>query len=513
MPRLPIYTSQGSVSGQQSGAREDVGAAGLPGRALQQAGGALRSLGDTIDRIGDKWDKAKATNQYTTAKNATEIEMDNLMAEVAADEDHSDDRKKEYLTRLEEIKGREVEIDDEDVKAQFNSNNGVLLNEARIKIDGAYKRKMLGHQLGQLVLAGDIAKKTYIGGTVEQRKKARADHLDLIETNFKNKIIDEKQYLSEKEEMDGWEIDRAKEAINNDATTALEDMQKGEFDLDGKERSTLIKLAKDIINENFKIATISTLSDQADVQGQFTKEVLENSEMSTIDKLKALAILDTEGKVSDKYEEAARRRIRYGKVDDVSKTEAVISTRQMIADVHLTYNEGGSAEEFLRGVHAIQEEILSNPDLSDDDRAKLQSTVQRITSKDQATASSALEDSEGYQRAANFFKRALPSHMRSEALRRFFNEVDGKNLSPAEYQVAEKKITSELMQKASDDTKDSIANFNSLMEKARSIHGEKADIRDSRDENGNLRIILYKDGRAVQNALIDPLKKTKGKVK
>jgi len=494
MPEFPVYTSQQSLSTESVGAPIPQGA-GYGARVLQ-------SIGSEVEKIADTWQKAHVTNQYTTAKNQIQGEVNQLLADADNELDHN--KKKEYIDRIKKIADGPHEIDDRNVKNHFDSDKALQMSEALIRVDGMFKQKMIANQRGEILKDSKNSKNDYISGYSDtHRGETKRKFIDRLDTYKASGYITEQEYQSELEDAKQWDYDRALQDIGYNPQGTAENIDS--YDVDPRQKNELINIATSSARRNDRIRAIASLEMFDQNESEMAVTVFEDKTTPIAVKIKDINEQELRGQISEDFATKARRYLT-----SVENLESVSTDGEYAQIVRLIYDTNervsdfanlSTHEQYLKRVGEIRNRIVDTPDLSNDDRSSLLKVLTNTTAKKQSESSVELGRLPKYREANNYFDERIPL-FRDEALRRYVvMTMDKPGLDPQEsLRIMQNIETSIVYAKR----KDLLETIDFVREKT----GPAADVRIEVGDKGEPIVVLYKDGKRFKVAAPGPAPKT-----
>lgn len=489
MPQLPIHQTQQSRTTQSGGRSSQAGVI---------AAKALQGFGETIEKIGDVWMKAHVTNQYTTAKNENQAEINQLMADADGELDHTEETRKIYLDRLNEISSRDISIDDIDVKAKFDSDNNLFMDEAKISIEGKFKQKMIAHQRIEITKDGDLSKQQYITAFSTSKGELIVNgYIDRLKAYKDSGFISEKEYASEIEGVKGWNVERATYDIGKNPALAAQGIEAGAYgNLNVKQKNELVNLAKASIDRQKKVREMAQLSNHTKNETDLLVMIYTDPTKSLAEKTLTINEFEANNGISEGFAADSRRLLKSveKQVDesfDVNETGDLL--KLFPRDVQGTL-EGQKGKEYMERLQVIRKAVLQNEAISRDNKILIVGELQRMGEVQ------TMKEGRGnrWNNAHKYFKEQLPSSMVNKAMVKAlkrFTAIEKKMFTKQELVPLLRSIGSEVMvenRKLVDD----------MFELARKrIPNKNADLRYAVDKNGNVSIQYFprlEGGRAYR---------------
>jgi len=475
-----MYRAQQSIQTQTGASR------------VRPAAASIKTFSDALEKIGDQWQKAEVTNQYTTAKNENEMAINSLMAEAEDETDHT--KRQEYIDRLQEISGRQQNIDDIHVQEQFNSNKNLLMSESRIRLEGAFKQKMISHQRGEIIKDGSETKKAYMTGFSDtNRANYISGYKERLEGYLGSGFISQAEYESELQDIEKWDYDRALHDIGNNPQGAAQGIQDGNYNLEANEANELVNVAISSARRQDKIRSLAQLERHNGNEAGFMERIYTDREIPVAHKIAEINSAELQGEISDDFAVKARRYLTSTeKLGAESAPGEVSQIVRMMYDANerLDNSFGYEAnEDYLKKIQAIQHTIVDSPALSEHDRSTLLKELQTTTKKKQSAATIEMSRQMKYRAADEYFKARVPSIFRDEALRTYFYQAQGKELSNDEQRVLMQDIEVKIKYGKRQGLLDGL-------DAAREQFGPTADIR-LEVVDGNPTMVMYKDGKRL----------------
>lgn len=493
MPRLPEPTGASrQIGAQTTGARIDTRFTGQGGRDLQALGQGIAAFGQKLQKINDTWEKAKVTNQYTTANNELRGQIDQVLFDADSDANHENIAT--YMDKLEDIRRQEVIIDNEDVMGVYDSDMNLDIDQARLKVQGIFRGKTIAHQRGQIVKDTADTQTSYNNSfSAVQRFRIREDYKDRLTANRDAGFISEDEYQDELLDMKNWEFNRAMRALEIDPQLTIEAIDGYDFQSE-KEKQSVIDMGKKIIRRQDVIREIANLDRQRENEAEMNNILLNNTEMSVAEKTTLLRRRDLVEDFSKGYASKASSLLTSEKaVDAVTKSGDMAQILRMTRDINRQFEsiirpDSDNKQEYLKNVSKVQQEILSRKDLSMADRARIQAKVDSYVEKNVDRATSGLREDDDMDKAIEYFDKNLPAHRRDEALRFYFDITFGKEVSASEGANLYRTVVDNL--KSQDRTR-----ITQLFNQAAEFTRAGADLRVGQ-KNGKDVVVLFKDGVA-----------------
>ena len=459
MPELPIYDSQQSIQTGRVGAsvRPEMAA---PARALQ-------GLGATLEKIGDHWHKAHVNNQYTKAKNATDLEIKALVQAAENEPDHSPETMKIYADKLKEIRSRDHAIDDIDVKAEWDANSGHAVDSAGISIDGMFKQKLIANQGMELLQDGDSTKSSYINldhsASPNEGRMLKSGYKERLKASFDTGVINAKVYASELAEIDEWDTDRVEADIEKNPVVAMAKLDAGHYGkMDSAKINKLHNLAKATVIRQREIKEISNLRSYAVNQPMMSKLVYGNDDDEVVidgvkrrvdsftfgEKLEILKDWDGQDKIGDEFAGDLIASVTQKQKNYPVNNKLFARTTRMIASANFEYDTGEVDEAipedetpfekeqrlkraddittnpsliYLRKIDGIQRNIMKMK-ISPAEKKRLLNLLTTKVTENQVEATREVAGHKDFMQADEEFKDDIPL-FQDEALREYAIET------------------------------------------------------------------------------------------
>lgn len=430
MPDMPIGRgSSQSVTTQSGGARQDPRSAGQAGRDMQAIGGGIISLSDQVRKVDDTWTKARVTNQYTTARNTRKAERNRILENASLEPDHENSQT--YVDQLEDTYSTDVEIEDDNVKALYQSETELDKSDTLIKVREMFRNKMVNHTLAGIEVDGAEAEEAYISGTAEGRADAKKGRMERLKTWRETGFIDDKVYASEVEGMEDWEHSRALRMVGSNPKAVLEMVAKGEFDIkDPKQLLDITNTAKATIKRDAYLTELNTHETYTDNQAQLSTLIYggadpETGEVSAIplaDKIELINKQNGLGLISDDFAIKARRYLTSAqKKTRVRSSFEFARVLRTVSSINARYEDKSDATPdvtYLKNIGLLQSTIMES-DSPDADKNSFLNTIATRTAKGQADALLGIANQSPYAKADEFFGKELPL-FRDQALMEYF---------------------------------------------------------------------------------------------
>lgn len=250
-------------------------------------------------------------------------------------------------------------------------------------------------------------------------------------------------------------------AIEKAPSSAIDMLNNGVFDdkispedkqamLKASERSVEaeIKGREDAAKKLLKKAELDKKQRQQEKQDEFVAGTLYDNTVSDENKLKQLAVMELEGKITDGFASDARRVISTLKdVDAETNDDSFATIVQLINDANVQYGSNFKSGEYLENVDNIRKQILNsqaNGLISQKHATKLYNTVANMTSKTVSEATKALEYEGDYKTAIEIFDNSVNPTYRGTALRTYFDRSEGKAMNSAEQRELALQVADEV---------------------------------------------------------------------
>ena len=179
------------------------------------------------------------------------------------------------------------------------------------------------------------------------------------------------------------------------------------------------------------------------------------------------------------------------KLNSKSTNSEVSQIVRLMYDANERLNDFGTPEnytDYLKKTKEIQRLIVSSTSLSEKDRSMLQKELTNITKKKQSKSTIEISRQQKYRDADRYFRQNLPSVFRDEALRQYFYESQGKDLDRGQQINIMRGIETKILYSKRQDVLD-------VVDRARETYGADADIRVERSKEGDVVIVLYRNGK------------------
>lgn len=506
MPQLPVGNLQQSRTTQSGNVRADPNAAAQPFRDIQGIGGGLLSLGEQLNKVQNVWQKAKVTNQYTTARNTRKGEINAILADAEAEPDHTNDQF--YRDKLDDIVKQDHEIDDEDVKFIFNSDGELDQDMAGTRLDKLFRGKMIDHQLGEILKAGDMAEEAYVnerdvdGSAVSgqaMRANIKGEYLNSLEISKDGGFLTRAQYEGAVEDTKEWEYNRAIKMAYENPQYVLDNM--GEFALEKGQPDQVIKMAKSSMFRQAAIADIAISQKHTDNQAEFSLMVYGDPTIPIAEKLVMVNRAAGLGDLSEGFARDARIYLNSaGRIKSKTNLAEFSKITGLMYDVNATFDSVVIDEKkYLRSVQQIQGLIMGSSRLSNEDRSALQKELNTITKKKIATATGMLtsgRDNQMYKDALEVFKKDVPEALRSHAVRKFFFRTTGvEGLKPKDLEIIAHSVSAQVVNSRRESSQNAF-------DRAIESQGSLADLREVTLKDGTTGIGLFKNNKFVKGITI-----------
>lgn len=483
MPELPVFDPQQRIATQPTGARTT----GVGGAGSQ----AIQGFGETLQKIGDTWLKATVTNQYTTAKNQTEMGVNQLVEDAKDETDHN--KQDEYLDRLNKIGGEDVEINDTSVKSQYDANKLLYMDETRITLEGLFRQKMIANQRVEIVKDGTLSKRNYMTAFSETKRALDTQaYIDRLDGYKEAGFISGEEHISEIEDIKGWDYDRALSDSGNDPVGTSVRIQNGEYNITQKQKNELVNVITASIKRQEKVRDMANLEMHNENEEAMSFTVFEDNETPIPEKITKINEMELTNQISEDYAVKARRYLKsVEKLSSRSTNSEVAQIVRLMYDANERVSDFGSRDthsEYLKKIKAIQHRIIDSNSLSSDDRASLQREMTNITKKQQAKATIEISREPKYREADKFFSESLPPMFRDEALRTYFYMAGEREMSIEESRKVMRDVQVKIMYSNRQGVLD-------IFDKGREKYGSGADLRLERNKQGVVAVILYKNGQ------------------
>lgn len=499
MPVLPEYESRQSIR---------AGAAGAEATFTSGAGQVVQSIGQSMERIGNRWQKAITLNEYNTAKNETRDRINEIMQN--ANDDRESITPEAYLKLLDKEEEQEVKIGDFQTRQMFESEKAFKYDQARVKIQGLFQNKLINHQRQQFSNSTKAARAEYLAGSSEiERANSLREYGELLQANLDSNIITEEEFQSELADIGDWEKDRALMQVGSNPQFVIENIDQ--YALSEKDKNEVFNVAKASIKRAEYVNIIATLTRQVENENTMMEMVFTDKSMDLGEKLVIINQQELMGDITQQKATQARRYLKsVDKLNSISNDEDVGRVVTMIYDLTSKFDSDKKAEDdsfltdtekakrkdgpevsYLKGVQAITDEIFSLPNISEEDRSSLLSTLTNISSKRTSDATELLKNRETFGKASEYFKSTLPPHLQNTAMRQLFYLTKDREIGKNEFNRAVRELSDSLV------TENRFKVLDAL-DAARREVGPEGDIRIMSDTKGNRGIVLFKDGKPVR---------------
>ncbi len=494
MPRLPVHESQATRAGQSGAKRIDSRLVGQEGRASQRVGAQVSNLAANLQKMEDTWERAHVTSQYTTARNERKSALNDILSKAQLEPDYKNSEG--YYQALEDLRSQDVEIDNDDVKAAYDSETKLDADISTTKLDAMFKGKLVQHTRGEVLKDKVATESSYNSSASEAlRFQIRDGYLERLKFNKDAGFISNAEYVSELEDMKEWEFNRAMTAAGHSPQFVIDNIDQFEFSSD-KEKHKVIDVSRTNIARQDKVFRIATLERQNTNEANVSDMIFKDKVMSGPEKTILINEMELRGEISKGYASSANKYLNSLKsIDETTRSPDFSRILRMMNDANSRYDrskagkDSMSGEVYLRKIGAIQTAIVKTSGISSDDREKLQNHLNNLTTKKQSDATVSLVGDK-YKVADTIFKNSLPSHLQDEALREYFIETDGKDLNPRDAKIMAQQIGAIVMGENRNILQDAF-------DTARQKH-PKGDLRTVRTKSGGQVIVLYKNGKRVE---------------
>lgn len=503
MPDLPVYRANQSLQ-TSSGTRVDPSAAGAGGRVIQGIGKDISTFSDDLDKYEDKWDKAADVNEYTRARNERELGIADIMSRAKADPDHNN--KELYEKELEDLSKSETHFRNQYTQDRHAADTAFEKGMVGIKLNELFRGKMINHQRVEIEKDGDLAKTTYLASDEIMRANVLGTYKDRLKGYMKAGFITEAEHQSELEGTKDWEYDRAMSDAGKNPQGLIDSM-KTERDynsLTPKQKADVMSTARNTIIRHKQIREMDTLKNQTVNESAFSQKMYSDEDTSIAEKILLINTLEEKGKVSGNYATLARRVLK-SKEDMNVQTSApeIAKIIRLMSDANVGYEENGNEIDYLRSIQLIRNDIMTTKGISRRDKISLQNRMDNSTQKKVAKATHDLGRSRDirhgygdfYKKADKFFKDAGLGHLEDEALRQFFYNTQGQELSPTQANAEMQRVAFGVVGKRRADVQEAL-------EQSRKEFGDKAILKTlpitKGPNKGRQVVVLYRDGKPVK---------------
>jgi hypothetical protein len=459
MPNLPV--GQGltqSLTTQSTGVRQDPSVAAQAGQDISDVGRQVTSLAGEVQKVKDVWDRARVTNQYTTAKNTRDGQIAEIMSRAKEERDH--EKKMQYQQELDDLLSQDVQIDDEAVKARYASDTELDRTLSQIKLNELFNHKLVDSTRGEIAIDGKTSEEAYISSPdATVRANLKSAYQDRLKNYRDTGFLTPLEYESEVANMDDWERGRALGMINKDPQGVIEMVEKGEFDIkDPKQLLDIANTAKATIKRQNYLGEVVQLESQIANESEMSlliygavdeKTGLDGRGMTIADKQLMLSEKEGLGLVSDSFATKARRYLNQAsKQRDVQVNFEFAKINRLISSANARDDADYEEDKrpYLRRISQIQEEIMTSG-LPEDRKIALLNTLSTRTSKKQAESLISIGNVDPYEEPSKYFDENIPL-FRDEALWDYFKqyeEASKDGIPPTDKEAY--KMQSDIMQK------------------------------------------------------------------
>lgn len=492
MPRIEVYQSSQEFTTKTAEAPQTA--------PMDAQAKGMMQIGQAAIEVGQIYEKARDTAEYTTAKNNLSLNMNKAVEEAQnhvinpADGDFTKELnavQSKYQQRLNAARTNYGTITNKALKASFEQEASLNEQIYGQKIAEIFRRKQIEHQGVELVKGYDSSLKNYIQSSGVTAKAVADNFRSSVKQSFDVGLISEKDYYAYEQKMKTWELERLANDASADPSSAIENYKSGAYAIEEDQKDKAQEILKSSYSNWKSFNSLRNLKEQQANETDFNAKMF--SENAVPEQLMLdIDRMELEGKVSSDYAESARRCLKdTNRLTQATNNEVMSEILLQIDDVNMQYEDGmndESEEEYLRAINAIHAKIADTKGLSLTMRGKLNNVLRTRSSKKQAEATAGLTNSIKYSQAGEVFNKTLPSYMRGSAMRKFFNATDGKELDDdAQAQMAY-KICDELRGKSRDEILKTEAQAKKTEPQFRTAK--------MRDKSGKVyNVKVFKDGR------------------
>lgn len=429
--RFPTYQSRGNINTQIA--------------KTQSFNVNFKPLAQAAEGAAQKWQEATNLTETNQAYNNIEQGANNILQQASQDKDYKNEQK--YLDELDNLRtSQEDTFSNKQLSLKFQRVADSTVNQASVKIKGAFRDKMIKHQQGEVIRSQGLNKQAYMNGdmsSVDNNKQ-------ILKENFNSGFITKSVYQKALSDMDNWEYEKVQQDTAENPQYVLDNIDN--YNINEKQKYEIRKDAEKLIKKNNEIAVVERLQLEDLTSSELVNLV--NSDATEQEKTKAIQSQVLLGNVSNEFANKIKGLMVSEKSINAVTKNADLADSILQLDV-LNNNEDLSSEEYLRGLNKIRSNIIKLQEdgkLSIDD-ANIFYKEMNLQKTRKKEARSLKDISEGmswgfqYNDAFDYFNDNMDTENAYGALRTYFNAVSLGDYTDDEKEAIAYKIRKEQSRK------------------------------------------------------------------
>ena len=432
MARLPVYTSQGSIT-------TGLSARLIPKGENSQNLRALSTTGDKISSLALQWQKAKDEVENLDGKNKLLSGMSEILSQAQDYNDYSTPdeltkKQSELITRMESLTPEIISGFSNNKNAQqfkMQAQLTTMQNVERLK--GIFRDKYTDMAKSNLMISQDSNRNDFITTGNENYKKSYFNDIDsMVNAGF----IDRQTAQGLKLETDKWDVYHVLRIAESNPEEVIRNIKTGKYNIKDEDKHDLLQELSSMKTNKQLLQEYENSVRQDNNEGQALAYIYSNR--SYADKLQYIDEQELAGNISSNMAAKLRRGIRSqkpGNQKSASNSQAINDIIQQAYDLNENIIDN---KEFLKGSKNLRNKVLqlqSEGLITAKDANTLNSKINQVTRSRLSEATNAVSFSSEWKDARAYINDSLPPEMRSQAVRNVFysaTNVNTENMKPKE---------------------------------------------------------------------------------